>query len=711
MQDVNPAFWDGTSLNLPPIFGWGSRIGTASPPDGPAPPNQRYPGWLNINRTQDFAISLTKVMGQHTFKAGFYNNHSFKAQNTGQGGVTNLSFQGYVNFGNDTNNTLDSGFGYANAALGVFTQYLQASRFIEGSMIYNNTEFYVQDNWRVNNRLTLDYGIRFTRQQPQYDQFQQMSNFFPDQWQAGQAPVLYVAGCSNGAVVCSGNLRNAMDPRTGEILTAPGAANTQAAIGTPIPGTGNPLNGIRQAGDGIASTGFVWPTLVVGPRFGFAFDVTGREDLIIRGGGGLFYDRPDGNTVFSIPGNPPIATSQDLRNGQLQTLGQGLSPGPVPAMVTFQYDAKVPASWQWQASMQKALPWEMVADVSYVGNRGINRLGNFQGGSTVNQNAVDIGAAFRPENQDPTLGTSSVPGATAYTTNLLRPYRGLSNINQNTTEFRDLYHSLQVSVNRRYRSGLAFGANYTWGFFFEGNTGLLKRIQHAPDGTITVRDDQDEYEDLLKNLDARPHIFKLNAIWDIPGAGDRAGGLLRAITSDWQIAGVLTAGSGQAYDLTYTYQNNGGNVNITGSPDYAGRVAYLGDPGSGCSSNQYTQFDASIVRGPTSGSVGMESGRNILRGCADKRVDLSVTREFRVGGNRRLMLRADVFNAFNTVIITGRNTAVTFDNPTSMRVVNSQFNDNGSLNQNRLKPRDAGFGAANSAADMRNIQLQVRFSF
>ena len=54
----------------------------------------------------------------------------------------NLTFQGYVNFGNNTNNTLDSGFGYANAALGVFTQYLQASKFIEGNMLYNQVEFY-----------------------------------------------------------------------------------------------------------------------------------------------------------------------------------------------------------------------------------------------------------------------------------------------------------------------------------------------------------------------------------------------------------------------------------------------------------------------------------------------------------------------------------------------------------------------------------------
>ena len=95
------------------------------------------------------------------------------------------AFQGDVDFGNDTNNPLDTQFGYANAATGIFRQYQQAEKFIEGSMIYNNTEFYIQDNWKVNNRLTMDYGIRFTRQQPQYDQFQQMSNFFPDQWSAG----------------------------------------------------------------------------------------------------------------------------------------------------------------------------------------------------------------------------------------------------------------------------------------------------------------------------------------------------------------------------------------------------------------------------------------------------------------------------------------------------------------------------------------------
>ena len=95
----------------------------------------------------------------------------------------------------------------------MFTRYQQASDFIEGQMVYDNTEFYIQDNWKASNRLTLDYGVRFTRQSPQYDKFQQMSNFFPELWSTAQAPILYVPGCSNGAAICSGNALNAMDPR------------------------------------------------------------------------------------------------------------------------------------------------------------------------------------------------------------------------------------------------------------------------------------------------------------------------------------------------------------------------------------------------------------------------------------------------------------------------------------------------------------------
>ena len=410
-----------------------------------------------------------------------------------------------------------------------------------------------------------------------------------------------------------------MDPRTGQILTAPGAANTAAAIGTVVPNTGNLTNGIKKAGDGIADTSYVWPTLALAPRFGLAYDLTGNQTFVLRGGGGLFYDRPDGNTVFSIPGNPPISTSQDLRNGQLQTVGTGLSTVGVPALIDFQYNAKLPSSWQWQGGVQMALPWTAALDVSYVGNHGFNRLRAFQGGANgaVDLNAVDIGAAYLPQNQDPTLGPSSVPGASAYTTNLLRAFRGLASINEQETRFWDEYHSIQTSLNRRFRNGLAFGTNYTLGLSLKGNTGLQLRLQHAADGTISVRSDQAAYEAQNENLALQRHVIKSYAVWDIPNAPSRFGSVGKYLLNDWQLSGVLTAGSAyqpgavqankaaQAnnqtngrYDLTYTYQNNGTNTNLTGSPDYAAKIVYVGDPGSGCSSNQYAQFNTAAVTGP-----------------------------------------------------------------------------------------------------------------
>jgi hypothetical protein len=344
----------------------------------------------------------------------------------------------------------------------------------------------------------------------------------------------------------------------------------------------------------------------------------------------------------------------------------------------------------------------------------VNRLGGFQGGTTVNLNAVDIGAAYLPQNQDPTLaGSTAVPGAAAYTQNLLRPFRGLSSINQNTTDFWDLYHSLQVSLNRRFRNGFSFGGNYTWGISLTGNTGLQQRLQHAADGTFSLRADQAAYEELNKYLDRRPHYLKANAVWDLPNV-HASGGLARAmghVINDWQIAGVLTAGSGTTYDLSYTYQNNGGSVNLTGSPDYGARIVYLGDPGSGCTDNQYAQFNTAAATGPTYGSLGMESGRNILRGCPNKTVDLSLMRDIRIGGGQSLQFRLDVFNAFNTVVITGRQNQIQYNSPTDLTVRNSQTLADGSIDPTRATPRTAGFGAANGAQTMRNAQVQIRFRF
>ena len=378
-----PYFQDGRIL-LPPTFQWGNRVANA-------PPSLGFPGFMNVNRTQDFSISLTKVWDRHTIKAGFYLNHSYKAQNLGAGG--GASFQGNISFANDTANPLDTGFGFANAALGVFTSYQQQSKFVEGSFIYDQIDWYVQDNWKVNSKLTLDYGLRFVNQRPQYDQYLQSSNFFPERWSAGAAPALYVPGCA-GTSPCSGTNRQARNPVTGALL----GPNTSLAIGQLVANNGNALNGIVKAGDGIAKGNYEWPTIGYAPRFGAAYDLTGSQRFVLRGGAGLFFDRPNGNSVFSQVGNPPFSTATTVRYSQLQSLGSGglTTQGP-PSLIVFKYDSELPSSYQWNAGVQFALPWSVSGDVSYVGQHGFNLLQN------VDINGVDFGVAFAGAAQDATV--------------------------------------------------------------------------------------------------------------------------------------------------------------------------------------------------------------------------------------------------------------------------------------------------------------------
>jgi hypothetical protein len=183
------------------------------------------------------------------------------------------------------------------------------------------------------------------------------------------------------------------------------------------------------------------------------------------------------------------------------------------------------------------------------------------------------------------------------------------------------------------------------------------------------------------------------------------------VVNDWQLSGILTAGSGAPYTIGYSYQNGGSNVNLTGSPNYAARIRILGDTGSGCADNQYSQFTTSAFAGPLPGSNGLESGRNYMVGCPDHTLDLAVQRNIPVGGAKVIQLRADIFNALNSVIYNNRQTTLQLNSPTDPTIRNSQFNDDGTLNQARLQPRNAGFGAVTSAQAMRSVQLQLRFQF
>ena len=110
----------------------------------------------------------------------------------------------------------------------------------------------------MNGRLTLDYGLRFTHQQPQYDQNLQASNFFTDKWTAANAPLLYLPGCPGTSIRALPPIALAVNPVTGALL-GPGSA---AAIGTIVPNSGNATNGLIQNGQGIAKENYTAPAVV-----------------------------------------------------------------------------------------------------------------------------------------------------------------------------------------------------------------------------------------------------------------------------------------------------------------------------------------------------------------------------------------------------------------------------------------------------------------
>jgi hypothetical protein len=182
--------------------------------------------------------------------------------------------------------------------------------------------------------------------------------------------------------------------------------------------------------------------------------------------------------------------------------------------------------------------------------------------------------------------------------------------------------------------------------------------------------------------------------------------------NDWQLSSIYTGTSGVPYTVSQSYQTGNNNVNLTGSPDFAPRIRIVGDPGSGCSSDPYRQFNTAAFAGPLPGSVGLESGNKYLYGCFASALDLSIARNIRLGGGRNIQLRADMFNAPNTAQVTGRNTTVNYTSVADpVTALNLPFDSAGNLLPTRVKPNQAGFGAVNAYQAARNIQAYVRFSF
>lgn len=679
-----PVLFPGAvQIDSPPQFVYGGRIANA-----PNIGSNNAP-FYNFNTTKDYSVNLSKIAGSHNFKFGGFWQNSFKPQSSF------ANNNGQYNFSDNTNNPFDAQFGFANAALGIYNTFNQASAYIIGKYRYNNVEWYAQDNWKVTSKLTFDYGMRFYWIQPQFDEDLQTGNFLPERYNPANASILYRPVCVNNTATCTGDNRRAVDPRLLVSGFVPTTSNTlsNVFIGRLVPGVGQLTNGVLTAGAGLEKGVYRNRGVHFAPRFGFAYDIGGKQDLVIRGGIGVFYDRPQGNTVFDLVQNPPSTIAPTLNFGLMSQLNQGTVLLAPPNLVAFDRQGKVPTSYAYNLGIQYKLPFEAVLDVSYVGTSAQHQL------QRLNLNAPAYGAGFQAANQDPTVAPTTtngqLNGGSALPVDFLRPYQGFGNISFITPSASSNYHSLQTSLQRRYTKGLLLGVNYTWSKVLGTITNDLPGINGF--GAVHTLDNRRaNYAPL--DFD-RPHNFNVNFVWDLPKGSNNQG--LGYVVNGWQVSGIYRYQTGAPYNLSATVNGLSG-YGLTGTQQVEGhRIVVLKDPGTGNSSDPYRQFDVTAFASPNFGSQGFESGRNFMRVGPINSWDLALSKEFRVKERFRFEARLDAFNAFNHTQFDGINGGAVFSGPNSTTITNIA---NEQTNR-------TGFGAVTSVRPPRNMQWSLRFNF
>lgn len=694
-------------------------------------PNQNFGGttgygaypYKNSNTTFDIYDNFSKVLNTHTVKAGFYYQRSRKDQAAGT--------SANINFTHNVNNPSNAQHPYANALLGNFNTYSQPNIGVfQGQYRSTNVEFYLQDNWKVNSRLTLDYGMRFSLIYPQYDKRQQDFYFAPEKWDSAKAVRLYrptcVAGTFRDSAFCSSAAnQRAIDPANPSVLLP------SYLINRIVPGSGDPFNGQQSTKNGYLPGGIKSRGVQYGPAFGFAFDVFGNKKTVVRGGYRMAYDRVQGNElVFAAVGQPPLFINPTFNFDNLSNLGAGTGPlalGTV-SVIGADPEGKIPSIQSFSLQVQQDLGKSTVISVGYVGTLGRHQQ------EILNLNYSPYGELFTKAAQDPSRYANGIvpdeepglaqvyrdagfkfSGQNALAADFLKRYPGYQTVGMRTFGGSSNYHSMQATLSQRLGRSLNVGVAYTWSKAMGTSNGYTDGINPICSRCADYR---------LLAFD-RQHVAVINYDWRIPGLRD-AFWLLKGVTNGWQITGITQFISGSPTQAGVGIQNINLNQRIAGSWTQGVNALFTGDVKN--NSDKDNAFNWQNVRLPSvAEGVALKGDfpRNYLRNPGINVTDLSLFKNFPLGGSdsqRNLQLRVEAFNVFNHAQFSGFSNGVTFNIAQNFSDFLTRQNANASYVQNvrgttlQGNPRlGNGLGEYNglhgAVSGNRVIQLAVKIFF
>ena len=623
--------------------------------------NARFP--LRGAETPVFAdATLTNTRGSHVMKYGLYVER-WSAVKGEQG-----NWNGTVDFSTDSSNPGDTNHPFANALLGNFKSYTEANTrppLYEGT---TSVESFVQDNWKITRRLTLDIGARIGWSQPWHSLRRQEAGFLPGLWNPAKAIRLMVPVRVN-------NTRMAQDPVTGQLYPA-------TVIGAIAPGTGDPYNGtVNLLTDSSYPQGLRNNSGIrIAPRFGFAWDPTGKGKMAIRGGFGVFYEMHEKDLwSYHIELDPPNQLSPQIFYGNLGSFintSGFLFPSATHGMTPNRNLAR---TMSYSFGVQRNVGMGVVVDASYVGTLGRHLL------AQENLNSILANTTNQAWAQDP-----SNPG-NALASQYLRPYLGYGDISYYDYVANSSYHSLQVTANRRFLRHVSGGLAWTWS----------KAMDYADNDTTNLSQlvSPRVWNYGLAGYD-RTHILKGNWIWELPKGSrllPKTKGVAwtsHALLDGWQISGILTLMSGapQAAGLSLS---SGNANNWSGSPTDAAKPLLVGNPVMPKEQRTFSNnVNAAAFALPASGTLGNE-GKYTFRGPGRNNWDVSTFKNFGISEKVRAQFRAEAYNLLNHTQFSSLDTTIKFGNQAT--------------NYGVLQPTT--FGQFTAAGLARRMQLALRVNF